>query len=202
MKSLGFALLSYEEMDLPISIEAKMLLMRVRRDTRQQQAFDFITHERVARIFRADSLSDTGPLLLDELVGAKLLRRRKDGYVDVNFSQWHQTPSQKERERVLNAQRQARFRDRHRGPVTLSRSARNDAELLPASSFEYESNDVVTPLPIRQRTTENKERITERREERSKSLFYDMPGVSTVGDVLARSPLGRRTNNRVHASRS
>jgi hypothetical protein len=106
-----FTSLSWDELDAKISGDAKVLLALIRRDN-WQRATDSISNDHLDLVAMARGYVVAE--LLDELVAAKLLRKLKHSYRDVNSAKLGMPAELRDKVRKQNAERQQRRRDRNK----------------------------------------------------------------------------------------
>jgi hypothetical protein len=99
--SRGYAPISHEELDAPISGNALQLLLRIRRDADQRETDGVIATRHLDALAVAHGMGEedkrAGPL---ELTRAKLVRPKRDGYLDVNFLEWCRPADKREARRA------------------------------------------------------------------------------------------------------
>jgi hypothetical protein len=99
--SRGYAPASHEELDAAISGDAFRFLLRIRADCDGRETDGHIATRHLDALAVAYGMSDDiKRTALSELVKAKLVHEKRDGYLDVNFLEWCRPASKREKRRA------------------------------------------------------------------------------------------------------
>lgn len=109
--SRGYVPASAEELEALISGDALQLLLRIRRKSDERESDGLIpTRHLNALAVEHGMTANATDAAIAELVTAKLLRQRQDGYQDINFSQWCRSADKRNEQRAGWRARQKKHR--------------------------------------------------------------------------------------------
>jgi hypothetical protein len=111
--SHGYAPASHEELDALITGNGLQLLLRIRRDCDQRETDGHIAKRHLEAVAVAHGMSaDAQRAGLAELSKAKLIRKARDGYQDLNFLEWCRPAEKREVRRKQFRAASKRYRNR------------------------------------------------------------------------------------------
>lgn len=147
--SKGYAPASHEELEASISGGALQLLLRIRRDCDDRETDGHIARRHLAAVCVAHEMpADAQRAGLAELSKAKLIRKTKDGYQDVNFLDWCRPADKREVRRKQFRAASKRYRDRTTSTDDSTvESTPLEAEAVAEEEKETEKEARQQPMP-------------------------------------------------------